>query len=101
MDEYINGIKNKYGYSEELTNFLSQLIPTLIKYYGEEHKNTILSALSECEIHFQCKEENTENYLNSYFGVNKEWEIPLLPWCRTDPPGSESTSFLHSVPHEA
>ena len=26
MDEYINGIKNKYGYSEELTNFLNQLI---------------------------------------------------------------------------
>ena len=76
MDEYINGIKNKYGYSEELTNFLSQLIPTLIKYYGEEHKNTILSALSDCEIHFQSKEENPKTYLNSYFGVNKEWEMP-------------------------
>lgn len=78
MDEYINGIKNKYGYSEELTNFLNQLIPTLIKYYGEEHKNTILSALSECEIHFQSKDENPKTYLNSYFGVNKEWDIPFL-----------------------
>ncbi len=78
MEEYINGIKNKFGYSEELTNFLSQLIPALIKYYGEEYKNTILSALSECEIHFQSKEENPETYLNTYFGTTKKWEMPAM-----------------------
>ncbi len=78
MSEYINELKFKYGYSEELSNFLSQLLPVIINYYGEEYKDVILSALSNCEIHFQSKDEDTKEYLNSYFGVNKEWEMPSL-----------------------
>lgn len=78
MSEYINELKSKYGYSEELSDFLSQLLPVIINYYGEEYKDVILSALSNCEIHFQSKDEDTKEYLNSYFGVNKEWEMPSL-----------------------
>ncbi len=78
MSEYINELKFKYGYSEELSDFLSQLLPVIINYYGEEYKDVILSALSNCEIHFQSKDEDTKEYLNSYFGVNKEWEMPSL-----------------------
>lgn len=78
MDEYVSGLKSKFGYSDELTNFLNQLIPNLIKYYGEEYKDVILSALSNCEIHFQSKEEDPKTFLNSYFDVNKEWEMPDL-----------------------
>ena len=78
MSEYISELKFKYGYSEELSNFLSQLLPVIINYYGEEYKDVILSALSNCEIHFQSKEEDTKEYLNSYFGVNKEWKMPSL-----------------------
>ena len=78
MSEYINELKSKYGYSEELSDFLSQLLTVIINYYGEEYKDVILSALSNCEIHFQSKDEDTKEYLNSYFGVNKEWEMPSL-----------------------
>ena len=78
MDEYVSGLKSKFGYSDELTNFLNQLIPNLIKYYGEEYKDVILSALSNCEIHFQSKDEDPKTFLNSYFDVNKEWEMPDL-----------------------
>lgn len=53
MNEYVSGLKSKFGYGDELSEGLSQLIPSLIKYYGEEYKDTILSALSNCEIHFQ------------------------------------------------
>lgn len=73
MTEYVSGLKNKFGYSDELSEFLSQLIPNLIKYYGEEYKDIILSALSNCEIHFQSKDEDPKTFLNSYFETNKEW----------------------------
>ena len=43
MEEYVARLKNKFGYSDELSNFLDQLIPNLIKYYGEEYKDIILS----------------------------------------------------------
>ncbi len=78
MEEYVAGLKNKFGYSDELSNFLNQLIPNLIKYYGEEYKDIIFSALSNCEIHFQDKEEDPKTFLNSYFDSNKEWEMPDL-----------------------
>lgn len=78
MDEYLIELKNKFGYSDELTNFLSQLIPNLIKYYGEENKEVILSTLSNCEIHFQRKDEDPKTFLNSYFDINKDWKIPPL-----------------------
>ena len=78
MNEYLMTLKNKFDYSDELINFLGQLIPTLIKYYGEEHREIILSTLSNCEIHFQRKDEDPKTFLNSYFNVNKEWKIPFL-----------------------
>lgn len=78
MNEYVSGLKNKFGYSDELSEFLSQLIPNLIKYYGEEYRDIILSALSNCEIHFQSKDEDPKTFLNSYFNTNKEWEMPDL-----------------------
>ncbi len=78
MIEYIERIKSKYGYNDELLEFLSQLIAVLIKYYGETYKDIILMALQNCEIHIQSKDENTENFLNSYFDDNKKWEIPHL-----------------------
>lgn len=78
MEEYVARLKNKFGYSDELSNFLDQLIPNLIKYYGEEYKDIILSALSNCEIHFQDKEEDPKTFLNSYFDSNKDWEMPTF-----------------------
>ncbi len=78
MDDFIIELKNKFGYSDELTGFLSQLIPTLIKYYGEEYKDIILSAFLNCDIHFQIKGEDPKIYLNSYFGTEKDWEGPPL-----------------------
>lgn len=78
MNEYISMLKTKFGYNDEILNFLSELVPNLIKYYGEEYKDTILSALANCEIHFQSKEEDPKTFLNSYFDVNKEWEMPDL-----------------------
>ena len=78
MNEYLLGLKNKYGYSDELLVFLSQLIPNLINYYGEEYRDIIISAISNCEIHFQSKDEDPKTFLNSYFCINKEWKIPSL-----------------------
>lgn len=78
MKEYMLKLKNKYGYSDELLEFLNRLILCLIDYYGAEYKDTILEALLNCEIHIQRENENPKTFLNQYFGVNEEWEIPLL-----------------------
>lgn len=64
-------LKNKFRYNDELLIFSSDLIPNLINFYGEENKNVILSALANCEIHFQGEKE-PQTFLNSYFGANKE-----------------------------
>lgn len=78
MNKYIKDIKNKFGYSDELSNFLKILIPNLILFFGSEYKNIILSALLNCEIHFQKKGEKIDDFLNLYFNTNKEWKIPEL-----------------------
>ena len=78
MNEYLLELKNKYGYSDQLLGFLSQLIPNLINYYGEEYRDIIISAISNCEIHFQSKDEDPKTFLNSYFDANKDWKMPSL-----------------------
>ena len=78
MNEYISNLKNKYGYSDELLEFLVKLIPNLIKFYGEEYQDIILGALANCEIHFQRKDEDPITFLSSYFNVSKEWDMPDL-----------------------
>lgn len=78
MDEYIQTICDKYKYSPELSNFLKSLVPAMVTYYGEEHGDVILEALTNCEIHIQDKDENPKDYLNSYFGTDKEWKMPSL-----------------------
>lgn len=77
MNDYMYRLKNKYGYSDELLNFLSELIPYLIIYYGEEYKDIILEALMNCEIHFQNEGENPKIFLNKYFNTDEEWNIPF------------------------
>lgn len=78
MNEYLNGLKAKFNYSDELMNFLASAIPSIIQYYGEEHKETVLQALANCEIHIQDAKEDPKQYLNGYFGKEKEWEMPDL-----------------------
>ena len=76
--DFVSHISTKYNYSAELTEFLNKLVPALTEYYGSEYRSTILSALDTCEIHFQVEGEDTKTYLNSYFNVNKEWDMPFL-----------------------
>ncbi len=78
MNEYVARLKNKFEYSDELSEFLRQVIPTTIQYYGIEYEDIILSAIANCEIHFQSESENPQTFLNSYFDTDKQWEIPDL-----------------------
>lgn len=70
MKNFINKIKDKYNYSNELCAYLVYLIPSLIIHYGVEHKEAILEALYNCEIHVQEKDEDMEEYLDNYFEEN-------------------------------
>lgn len=78
MDDFVQELSVKFGYGEELYSFLKSLIPAMVTYYGEENRETILGALSNCEIHIQAEKENPKDFLNSYFGTNKEWEMPAM-----------------------
>lgn len=77
-EEFIASLKAKYGYSDEMVSLLNKAIPALITYYGEDKRNIIFGALNDCEIHIQNESENSKEYLNQYFGTNKDWDIPFL-----------------------
>ena len=49
--EFVSQLKSKFGYSDEMEQFLQKAIPAIITYYGEDKKNIIFAALSDCEIH--------------------------------------------------
>jgi len=78
INEFITSLKNKYNYSDEMVSLLQKAIPALITYYGEDKRNIIYGALNDCEIHIQKENENAEEYLNQYFGIDKKWDIPFL-----------------------
>ncbi len=78
VNEFVNQLKSKYDYSDEMTQFLQKAIPSIITYYGEDKKDIIFAAISDCEIHIQKENENSEQYLNQYFGTDKKWDIPFL-----------------------
>lgn len=50
MNELLNSLKSKYNYNDELLKFLSNLIPIMIEYYGEEYKDEIISSFLETPI---------------------------------------------------
>ena len=52
-NEFVSQLKAKYGYSDEMEQFLQKAVPAIITYYGEDKKNIVFAALSECEIHIQ------------------------------------------------
>ena len=78
MKEYLENLKNKFNYSDDLINFLENAIPAIIIYYGEDSTKLVLDALSNCEIHIQDKNEDTKQYLNTYWGKSEEFNFPFL-----------------------
>lgn len=78
MKEYLENLKNKFNYSDDLINFLEKAIPAIITYYGEDSTKLVLEALSNCEIHIQDKNEDTKQYLYTYWGKMEEFNFPFL-----------------------
>lgn len=78
MKEFLDKLKEKYNYSDELLTFLNKLIPTLTTYYGIDKKDIIFNALLNSEIHIQTKNEDLKEYLNKYFNTNETWDFPEL-----------------------
>lgn len=77
IDKYINDLKEKYNYNNELCSFLKKVIPALITYYGTDKTDLILSAIEDTEIHIQEENEDMYEYLNNYFNVKNKWNIPV------------------------
>lgn len=78
VNEFIEHLRIKYNYSDELVSFLKKALPSIIAYYGEQRKDIIFEALDNCEIHVQKEKEDTEQYLNEYFGVEDKYNPPSM-----------------------
>lgn len=50
IDKYLNELDSFYSYDIRTKNALKKIIPCMIKYYGSEYENIILSAIRDCEI---------------------------------------------------
>lgn len=50
MDYYLENLKNKFNYSEEIINFIDSLIPSFLSVLGEENKDIILDTLNNTYI---------------------------------------------------
>lgn len=76
MENYLENLKTKFNYSDDMIRLLNSVIPAIIRVFGEEHTEMILSAINECEIHIQGPTENMQDYLNTYFNTQEKWQIP-------------------------
>lgn len=76
MENYLENLKIKFNYSDDMIRLLNSVIPAIIRVFGEEHTEMILSAINECEIHIQGPTENMQDYLNTYFNTQEKWQIP-------------------------
>lgn len=68
INDYVDRICLKFGYSEELSIFLHSVILGIIKYYGIEYKEQIFNTFENVELHVQAEDEDTNAFLNDYFG---------------------------------
>lgn len=78
VNAFIEHLRIKYNYSDELVSFLKKALPSIIDYYGEQRKDFIFEALDNCEIHVQKEKEDTEQYLNEYFCAEEEYNPPTM-----------------------
>lgn len=47
---FLEKLKEKYKYSDKTIKALSKIIPSMIRYYGEDSEDIILNAIFDCEI---------------------------------------------------
>ena len=45
-NEFVSQLKAKYGYSDEMEQFLQKAVPAIISYYGEDKKNIVFEVFS-------------------------------------------------------
>ena len=87
MDEFLKNLQEKYGYNEKLIEVLGKIIPAFVQHFGQENEQLILNALSSCEIHIQQENENSEEYLSTFFPDKNIEKIPTI-----------ATAFYDSMP---
>lgn len=61
---YFDKLRNKYNYNDKVINALGKIIPSIIKYYGEEYESLILDAIFNTEIIACSSKETISKVLN-------------------------------------
>lgn len=71
MKEFRNELINKFSYSDEIVNFLCDIVVLMGDYFGSEYLYLIRDRLLSCEIHFKQEGEDSNEYLDQYFGNDR------------------------------
>lgn len=77
VEKYLELLKEKFHYDEEMLQCLEKIIVAMIEYFGEDKKDIILNTIENCQIRIQPKEENAQEFLKSYFKDYQETTIPV------------------------
>ena len=76
MKDYLDALKEKYNYSDELINVLATILPAFVNHFGDKHATTIYEAVFNSEIKVGSISEY-EPYYREYF--DNEENYPYNP----------------------
>lgn len=77
MKEYVDTIKNKFGYREDLCEFLEKVLPIMITHFGEDKREQILKTFSNVEIHIEKEKETYADFVRERFGPSADTYHPV------------------------
>ncbi len=77
IDEFLNLISDKYHYDEHLIELLRKIIPSMIRYFGEEYETRILSSFLNTPIGFVRNSEDVQKFANN-LGVKGIYTMPSV-----------------------
>lgn len=77
MKEYIDTIKNKFGYKEDLCEFLEKVLPIMINHFGDDKREQILKTFSNVEIHIEKENETYEDFVRERYGPSADTYHPV------------------------
>jgi len=67
--DYLNKLKLKYNYDDNIIIMLSMIIPNMIDYFGHEYEEKILQNIYDCKIHVKKEGEDPNNYISKELGI--------------------------------
>lgn len=75
MDEYLSNLKNKYNYSDEMINLISELMISFVKVLGSEYQDKILETFNNVQIFTYDNIDEASTKLTEIFNTGKKYRV--------------------------